>query len=76
MLACLQCPARRLKEACPQLAQVGNPKNCRRANGWAEEDGVGPLDLHRLGTEKKEMETFHQDGTGLELQKEDHPKCG
>ena len=39
---------------------------------------MGPLDLHRLGTGRKEKENRHDsegDGSDLELQKENHPKC-
>ena len=39
---------------------------------------MGPLDLHRLGTGRKEKENRHDsegDGLDLELQKENHPKC-
>ena len=43
-------------------------------NGWAKRC----LDLHRLGTGRKEKENRHDsegDGLDLELQKENHPKC-
>jgi hypothetical protein len=53
-------------------------KNCLVANGWAEGDGVGPLDLHRLGTGKRETEKHRDsdgDGSDFELKEENHPKC-
>ena len=39
---------------------------------------MGPLDLQGLGTGKEKKKNHHdleEDGSDLELQKENHPKC-
>lgn len=61
---CLQCPKHRLREFCPQLA-LTVIKNCCTANGWAEKDKEGPLDLQGLRTGKKENspDSGEKDGT-------------
>jgi hypothetical protein len=49
-------------------------------NGWSNGDGAEPLELHRLGHRREEemqncYDPGERDGSDLELQREDHPKC-
>ena len=55
-----------LKAPYPQLVFDQSIK-MPAANGWAEEDGVGPLELHGLGCWWEEMEDQHDLGGEREM---------